>query len=181
MESKKIIRQQQQKKIQEWWHSPNLQIASLYQQLFAAPYFQKAQSIAVSLSMTNELPTQPIIQTALQLGKQVYLPKTGANRKMEFFDLAAQQQFQKTAFGVWEPDAIGPLGSKGADLTIVPALAVALDTKQRLGFGAGYYDHYLATHPTTSVVLAIPPVAMPQAAWPVAKWDYSLDYIITGE
>ena len=82
MESKKIIRQQQQKKIQEWWHSPNLQIASLYQQLFDAPYFQKAQSIAVSLRMTNELPTQPITQTALQLGKRVYLPKTGSNRKM---------------------------------------------------------------------------------------------------
>lgn len=181
MKSKESIRQQQLTEIKKWWHSQDLQIVSLYQQLFVAPYFQQARSIAIYLSMTNELPTQPIIQAALQLGKKIYLPKTGANRGMEFFDLEAQKQLQKTVFGVWEPEAINPLGSKGADLTIVPALAISIDTKERLGFGAGYYDRYLATHSTISVALAMPPVLMKHTTWPVSKWDYPLDYIITGE
>ncbi|MBA1394560.1 5-formyltetrahydrofolate cyclo-ligase, partial [Lactobacillus sp. XV13L] len=132
--------------------------------------------------MDDELPTQPIIQRALQLGKQVFVPKTYADYSMEFFNLDSQTKIQKTKFGVWEPAAVDPLSKSGADLTIVPALAIAADTHQRLGFGAGYYDRYLAAHPaTTSVTLALPVVQLASATWHYQPWDYAIDYIITSE
>ncbi|RHW48354.1 5-formyltetrahydrofolate cyclo-ligase [Bombilactobacillus bombi] len=180
MGNKNEFRKQQLIKLKNWWKQNQVVPSTLYQNLFAAPYFQTAQTIAITVSMATELPTQPIIQRALQLGKSIYIPKTYSNYSMDFFNLQAQKSISRTAFGVWEPEEIDPLNSVGADLTIVPALAVALDTKQRIGFGAGYYDRYLAQHPQTqSVVLALPPIVFQHADWEIDVLDYPVNHVIT--
>nr|WP_010011048.1 5-formyltetrahydrofolate cyclo-ligase [Loigolactobacillus coryniformis] len=64
------------------------------------------------------------------------------------------------------------------DLLIVPGLAFT-GKGQRLGFGGGYYDRFLAQHPQTTLGLALSPQFYPVADWPVEPFDIRIDQVIT--
>lgn len=132
--------------------------------------FYRALKLLCYVSYGSELDTRELIGEALRLGKQVYVPKAGENRQMNFFQIGGLEELRPGFHGILEPSESAPvymgaqLTSDGNETTAVPGKnrdqpkqkertlmlmpGVAFDLYgNRLGYGGGYYDRYLAAHP----------------------------------
>lgn len=113
-------------------------------------YFKKADIIFAYSSMKDEIPTERIIQTALERGKRVALPKVistvSEGARMEFLLVDGNTLYDRGVYGIMEPECgerVSPaLGTKRIEI-LIPGLCFDLE-KNRIGYGGGYYDRYLA-------------------------------------
>lgn len=129
------------------------QLTQRFTQLSA---FQEAQTLATYLSMGHEFSTASLIQAALQDGKRVCVPRTYPQGRMEFVEYDPEI-LEKTRFGLLEPNEQGKVVDKSEiDLIHVPGV-VFQSEGYRIGYGAGYYDRYLADYSgkTVSTIYSI--------------------------
>lgn len=129
------------------------QLTQRFTQLSA---FQKAKTLATYLSMGHEFSTASLIQAALQGGKRVCVPRTYPQGRMEFVEYDPEI-LEKTRFGLLEPNEQGKVVDKSEiDLIHVPGV-VFQSEGYRIGYGAGYYDRYLADYSgkTVSTIYSI--------------------------
>lgn len=129
------------------------QLTQRFTQLSA---FQEAQTLATYLSMGHEFSTASLIQAALQGGKRVCVPRTYPQGRMEFVEYDPDI-LEKTRFGLLEPTEQGKVVDKSEiDLIHVPGV-VFQSEGYRIGYGAGYYDRYLADYSgkTVSTIYSI--------------------------
>jgi len=154
------------------------EINDIYFQLFNDLDFQNAPSIGITLSMNNEIPTFPIINKCWEMGKEVYIPKTFADYSMTFVKYTKDTELTESSFGVREPKDYENNLMDPPDLLIMPGLAFSDDKNARLGFGAGYFDRYLAKYPTKTLALALSRQHYTQTPWPVYVLDKPVDKII---
>ena len=113
--------------------------------------FQRAERILIYMHYGSEVRTDGIVADALKLGKRVYVPKV-LGREMEFYQIRSLDECGPGYRGLPEP----PLEAEqyaleGEDcgdkvLMILPGLAFDR-AGNRLGYGGGFYDRYLAAHP----------------------------------
>ena len=114
--------------------------------------FQKAQKILSYCSFRSEVNTEEINQRILEEGKELYLPKTYPKwhemkfyRVMDIHDLVCGYQGipePREGKALFESDDIG---TEEGVVMLMPG--VAYDRMgNRLGYGGGYYDRYLAKH-----------------------------------
>ncbi|AYM03406.1 5-formyltetrahydrofolate cyclo-ligase [Levilactobacillus brevis] len=151
--------------------------ADLYRQLFALPAWQSAQRVATTISGGFELATQPIIDQAHAEGKIIAVPATLPHRQMAFHVVDEQTTFSTSSFGLQEPVNGAIIEPNAFDLIVVPGLVFAT-TRQRLGFGGGYYDRYLPQTTGFKVALALPAQQAPEPNWPVDPFDVLLDAVL---
>lgn len=156
------------------------EINNLYFQLFNDLDFQNASSVGITLSMNDEIPTFPIINQCFEMGKEVYVPKTFSDYSMSFIKHTQDTELEESAFGVREPVEFENNIMNPPDLLLVPGLAYSQD-KNRLGFGAGYFDRYLAKFPTKTISLALTSQYYQEPLWPVYVLDKKIDKIIVAE
>ena len=124
--------------------------SQLTQRFIQLPAFQEAKTLATYLSMGHEFSTASLIQAALQLGKRVCVPRTYPQGRMEFVEYDPDI-WEKTRFGLLEPNERGQVVDKSEiDLIHVPGL-VFQSKGYRIGYGGGYYDRYLADYAGKSV------------------------------
>jgi 5-formyltetrahydrofolate cyclo-ligase len=121
--------------------------------LLQSSIYLNSRGICCYLSMTNELQTNQLIETALASSKKVYIPKViGPNPSdMEIHEITSLEQinnFPKSAWGIPEPpdDAICSTDyAQNLDVVFLPG--VAFDrTCQRLGHGKAYYGTLSLLH-----------------------------------
>ncbi|EGP4803052.1 5-formyltetrahydrofolate cyclo-ligase [Enterococcus faecium] len=112
------------------------------EQLFASEYWKSAQVIGTTLSNEFELDTQPIIQRAKKEQKKIVVPKTLPKRQMAFYEMDEHTVFERSSFGVLEPQSEKLYLPEMIDLLIVPGI-IYNRAGYRIGFGGGYYDRYL--------------------------------------
>lgn len=97
------------------------------------------------LPMGEEIDIRPFIHKLLIQKLTVVTPKTLPKRQLQHLVLDDLSQVEAGRYGT-----VHPANSKeyfGAyDLIIVPGLAFST-SHYRLGYGGGYYDHFLAQHP----------------------------------
>lgn len=113
-------------------------------------YFKKSDIFFAYSSMEDEIPTKRIIQTALESGKRVALPKVISSvsdgAMMEFLLVDGDTLYDRGVYGIMEPgcgERVSPaLGTKRIEI-LIPGLCLDL-TKNRIGYGGGYYDRYLS-------------------------------------
>ncbi|KRM71940.1 5-formyltetrahydrofolate cyclo-ligase [Lacticaseibacillus brantae] len=151
--------------------------ADLLRQLLTLPVWQHANTIATTVSSPIEVPTEPLIKAAKAAGKTVYLPKTMPKRQLAFLPDDGPRITSK--FGIPEPAFDVTKQNQNVDLVIVPGVAFSLDCHYRLGFGAGYYDRFLAEYSGPTVSLVAPVQQFDTAQWPVEIFDWPVDTLIT--
>ncbi|UQS86679.1 5-formyltetrahydrofolate cyclo-ligase [Nicoliella spurrieriana] len=152
---------------------------NLYQKLFEHPDWQTAKTVAVTLSAPIELDTAPIIDRALSQGKRVVVPRTLPDFQMEFVAYDHTTPLFQTAFGIMEPKGGSVIAKPEIDLIIVPGLAFASRTHDRLGFGGGFYDRYLADYQGHTISLARGPQLFETPNWDVNQFDIKIQTIIS--
>jgi len=156
------------------------EINNLYFQLFNDLDFQNAPSVGITMSTNDEIPTFPIINQCFEMGKEVYIPKTFSDYSMSFVKYTQDTELVESAFGVREPKDYENNVMNPPDLLIVPGLAYSQD-KNRLGFGSGSFDRYLAKFPTKTISLALTSQYYQAPLWPVYVLDKQIDKIIVAK
>lgn len=112
--------------------------------LLAKDYFKAARRIFIYLSKPDEVSTAEVVKAALQLGKQVLVPRVLSKTKFDVVRIQQFTQISSGAYGIPEPpaDLPGQTDLSGMDLMIIPGLAFTQDG-HRLGRGGGYFDRFL--------------------------------------
>lgn len=140
--------------------------------------FKHARTVLFYASYRGEVATQPLVKTALAAGKRTALPRVDRRRlAMDACLISAWDDLQPGAYGILEPPASSlVLAADGIDLIVVPGVAFDA-TGARVGYGAGYYDRYLARTGGCRAALAYELQVV--ASVPAGPYDALMDYIIT--
>lgn len=111
--------------------------------------YKNADVIYPYVAYNQEVITDEIIEDAWKNGKKVAVPKVLGDI-MEFFYIESFDELENGYFDIPEPKETKNLakGSKNV-LIIMPGLAFDRDFG-RIGYGGGFYDKYLDSHPETT-------------------------------
>ena len=124
----------------------------LADKFFATSYYQEAGTIYGYMPYNQEVRTTPILQQALFDGKKVAVPKVYGDT-MRFIYLDDLSAVAPSEMGIPEPVADEPVADDPTALVLMPGLA--FDSKgNRMGYGGGFYDKFLANepqHPTVAL------------------------------
>lgn len=124
--------------------------------LFTCPEFKEANTIFLYAALKTEVQTKYIDELGRKLGKVIAYPKIEGDYIMNFYRVEKMEHLIPCQYGnmtIYEPD-ISLCEKIIADkhtLIIVPGLAFDYQ-KNRVGYGGGYYDHYLSTHEKMSAI-----------------------------
>lgn len=126
----------------------------LTERVLGHQWFYGSEEILCFVSYGSEIDTGEIIMEALRLGKRAYVPKVlpgddnGALQYMEFFRIEALSQLKPGYRGILEPSGDSEryiCTSERAKRTLMLMPGAAFDRfRNRLGYGGGFYDRYLA-------------------------------------
>lgn len=155
--------------------------------LLDSEWYRQSEILLSYCSIRSEVDTRELNQRILADGKQLFLPRTDAEKKtMCFYKVEDLKKLKKGNFGVPEPkgsEAVEQVMESGAYskekiLMVMPG--VAFDEKgYRLGYGGGFYDRYLQRYGTmlTSVMIAF----AEQETWiiPAEPCDVKPEHSIT--
>ncbi len=153
---------------------------SISNNLFGWELFAKSRTVLSYISYKSEIDTGHIITGALETGKKIGIPKIDpAGSTMRFFVISdLDRALHRGAFGILEPnDTCSEIRYEEIDLIIAPGLAFTL-RGDRLGYGGGYYDRFLATVPDTPCCALVYDRLILDAL-PVKDSDIQVDYLIT--
>ncbi|MCM1045431.1 MAG: 5-formyltetrahydrofolate cyclo-ligase [Candidatus Gastranaerophilales bacterium] len=113
-------------------------------------WFYRAKYFLSFVSYGSEIDTHPLLEEALRLGKQVYVPKvTGAD--MQFYRIFSMDELRPGYRGIPEPkgdteifNCLSCMERGEMDRVLMLMPGVAFDPlRNRIGYGKGYYDRYL--------------------------------------
>ena len=125
---------------------------TIVSRIAASKEFQRASAILLYAPMPGELDLLPLASIARKARKPVAFPRCDPETgRLRFFLWEPDARLQPGAYGIPEP----PLHAKeyrpdARTLCILPGLSFS-PTGERLGYGKGYYDRFLATFPGLAV------------------------------
>lgn len=135
------------------------------EQLFRHPWYQDASLLLVYASYRSEVSTEEIICHSLRNGKKVCCPVVTGKHEMTFCILDGRlaeeilhrgiNAMKKGSLGIPEPDAetcAHYVYEPESSLMLLPGCAFD-DHGNRIGYGGGFYDSYLAQQPMRTIAL----------------------------
>lgn len=143
-----------------------------------SPLFQNASMLLVYAPLENEINLLPLASMARKRGIPVAFPRCDkAANEMQFYILPEGQKLSPGAYGIPEPPEDAPLCVPDERaLCIVPALSYDLEGN-RIGYGKGYYDRYLATF--RGRTLGVTYAAMLLRSVPTEAYDIPVHWLFT--
>ena len=114
--------------------------------------FRSAGTVLFYAPVRGEIDLLPLVRLCRRQGKQVGFPITDTgSRTICFRQLTPKDRLSPGAYGIPEPPADAPLCTVDSrTLCLLPGLC--FDRRgNRLGYGAGYYDRFLAGFPGVTV------------------------------
>lgn len=149
--------------------------------LFEIEEFEKAEVIMFYVAFRNEVRTEFMIKSALELGKRVIVPITDVeNKKLYLSELKDyDDELTEGSYGILEPkeEFIRTVEPSDLDLVVLPGLAFD-SSGNRLGYGGGYYDRLLSQIPTVDKMAICFDVQIMDEVITNSK-DIAVDKIIT--
>jgi 5-formyltetrahydrofolate cyclo-ligase len=114
--------------------------------LLTMPEAEMAGTVAAYVSIGTEPGTLSLLFALWKRGTYVLVPKLLPDGDLDWASYEGPDSLAPGPYGLLEPVETprGPAVVRGADLVIVPALAVSAATGTRLGRGGGSYDRVLA-------------------------------------
>jgi 5-formyltetrahydrofolate cyclo-ligase len=151
------------------------------QRLAELPEFKGASQALFYVSFKSEVDTAPMREMARSLGKTVAVPRSEApGRRLIFQTLHSDGELEPGPYGVLQPrhDIEKIADFELPSVVIVPGLAFDPEGN-RLGWGAGYYDRFLAGEGAglPSIGLAFDCQVMEQL--PRGPHDVPVNFLIT--
>lgn len=149
--------------------------SQIFERLCALPVFIEARTIACYVSLPDEVDTWELLRK-FYVDKTFYIPRMDDGR-MRFVKLEDPQLLTVHQHGVFTAPVGKPLDDvKKLDLVIVPG--ISFDYRgNRLGFGGGNFDRFLAQVNCTTIGLAYELQIVAQL--PVGPYDVPVQLIIT--
>lgn len=150
------------------------------EQLFELEIYRRARLVHLYMgAIEGEVETRAIALDALQKGKRVACPRVVKNPAgLEHYEIRALGDLVESSRGLWQPDPVRtqPIDLETIDLVVVPG--VAFDRLgNRIGFGAGFYDRFLAGIAAPKVGLAFSLQIAERV--PHSLRDVPVDWIVT--
>lgn len=142
--------------------------------------FRYAQKVLLYHPIRSEVDVLPLMQMALNAGKEVYFPLCDPvqSGKMTFHRVNSLSQLVKGSFSVPEPDCGMPLYENDTALAVCIIPALAFDKEgYRLGYGKGYYDRFLSDFTGTRIGVGYQALVLPTV--PHNRFDLKTDLIVT--
>jgi len=181
-------KREQKKSLRKFYLQRRLQIPAgqidlyneaIFEQVKTLQEFQEADIIHIYASMDerNEVDTYSIINHALKNKKRVIVPVMKPAGKLKHCEIDSTNSLKKNSWGVPEPVNQNPLEGINPDIIFVPMVAGDLQ-KNRLGYGKGYYDRFLASTKSVKAGLLFEKQLSDESI-PVDTYDVPLDILIT--
>lgn len=149
--------------------------AKLLELFTATEEYQNAKTLYGYMPYNQEVRTVPILQKALEDGKQVAVPKVYGD-DMKFLYITNFEDFAKSEFGIPEPVADEPIAQDEIALVLMPGLAFD-PAGHRIGYGGGFYDKFLSAEPNhPTVALCYEFQVLPQLE--TEEFDIPVDKVI---
>ena len=137
--------------------------------------YKKAKNIAAFYPYDSEVDIKPLFQ---DLSKNWFLPVITDNENMTFCQYEACSELILNKFGICEPCIENEVNINELDIIIIPALSV--DTNgNRLGYGKGYYDRFLAKLPQHCIKIVPISDELVLDSLPHDEYDISVNLIVT--
>jgi len=150
---------------------------AIYRHIVSLPAYQTARTICAYVGMDCEINTKPLIERMLADGKRVGVPLCVGKGVMEMREIGGLDELQAGTWGILEPPPEAPLLlPEEIDLGLIPCVS-GNEAGQRLGYGGGFYDAYLAKAPFLRVLLCRK--AMMTAPIPVEPHDAAMDVVVS--
>ena len=115
---------------------------AIIQHLLSLSCVQQAQSVMAYCAIKNEPDMWALIYALLDMGKHVALPCV-APEGIIAADFGRDTKMQRGAYGIPQPVLTPNYSRIEPDVVIVPGVVYDMQLF-RIGFGAGYYDRFLA-------------------------------------
>ena len=152
----------------------------LFENVFAHPWMQEADTILIYCSIPEEPNTQRIIDRLLSEGVPVALPVCLESGIMRFYLLHNRDELQTgNYYNIPEPMGRDEPILTEKTVCLVPALAFTAKG-ERLGQGGGYYDRFLEQYPELRTI-GMTYQAILQESLPCEEHDFPVKAVITDE
>ncbi len=141
----------------------------VYQNLLKIDEFKRAESCFCYIDFKNEIPTEKIRR--FFDGKELLVPLIDG----DMLAVKAISGSVKNFYGIDEPKDY-EIVQKCPDISVIPLVACDINGN-RIGFGKGYYDKYLADKNTIKIGVCYDFQVLDNV--PSQEQDVRLDYIVT--
>lgn len=152
---------------------------SIYNQLIKLNSYVSAKTvhIYVSNSEKNEVDTFQIIHHSFMSGQKVVVPKVIDDAQMKHIEIKSINNLKQNRWGIPEPEDGEEVNIQELNVIIVPMVAGDRQ-KNRLGYGKGFYDRFLAKSDAYKIGLLFDLQIHPEEL-PVDIFDIPLDLLLT--
>ena len=171
-ELRRAIREQKRAMKPEEIDSRSQRLGELF---LATPAYQNAKTIYGYLPYNQEVRTVPILQRALDDGKQVAVPKIYGDA-MRFLYLTDLAQVEENAMGIPEPIGDEPVAEDETALVLMPGVAFT-KTGDRMGYGGGFYDRFLSAEPNHPTIALCYDFQIVESL-PTEEFDIPVDLVL---
>ena len=145
-------------------------------ELFAeTEQYKQAKTIYGYLPYNQEVRTVPMLERALRDGKRVAVPKCYGD-EMRFIYMDDLSKVEAGYANIPEPIADEPVADDKTALVLMPGMAFTKNG-DRMGYGGGFYDKFLAAepeHPTVALCYAFQMVE----SLPTEEYDIPVDCVL---
>lgn len=145
--------------------------------LLAMPEYQAAGTVFCFVGTAREIDTRLILEDALAAGKRLCVPLCIVAGIMELREVRCLGDLSPGAYHIPEAPADSPqVSPDDVDFAILPCLTCS-HAGQRLGRGGGYYDRFLSTYRSGTVLLCRERLIREDI--PVTHLDYPVPWVLT--
>ncbi|MBQ8952632.1 MAG: 5-formyltetrahydrofolate cyclo-ligase [Clostridia bacterium] len=113
------------------------------EKIVTLPEYLKAQRILCYASMPEEVQTRGILWAIHHSGRKLYLPVVRRNGGMDAVRVTEDTEMKPDRMGIDTPVSGEVLPPEALDLVLAPGIAFDR-AGNRLGYGKGYFDRFLA-------------------------------------
>ena len=148
------------------------------QRLWNWPEFQKAQVIYLYASLKQEVDTWGILEQLWIKKIPVALPRV-EGKLLQFFFVDNRGALETGTYGILEPAKTCLPAQIPDAMVIIPGLVFSV-SGDRIGYGGGYYDRYLAQYPKHPCVALAYPFQIKNSI-ATEKTDRRIQWIVTSD